>query len=60
MSARDQGQAAAAPRAQNAQQEDSPVRKVISVLQVCTSPLVITLTHPHTANSSRLCSDEVW
>jgi hypothetical protein len=35
MSARDQGQAAAAPgpRAQNAQQEDSPVRKVISVLQ---------------------------
>jgi hypothetical protein len=43
MSTRDQGQPATAPRVQDDQQGESPFRKVISVLQVCTNPLVITL-----------------
>ena len=56
MSARD----TAPPRAQNVREEDSPFRKVISVLQVCTNRLVISLAHySHPANRHRLRSDAV-
>ena len=52
MSAQDQGRAATAPRrAQNVREEESPFRKVIAVLQVCTNHLVVIIlthrSHPH-------------
>jgi hypothetical protein len=59
-----QGRATAPARAQNAQEQETPFRKFISVAQVCNShttlySLSVPLTNSLPANPARLCSDTV-